>query len=294
MYIFSAAAMYVIEKKKNIINRILRFRTPNSLNQSCDKKRKQRTGSNIEVWLNKNNISLDAGEFLILIFILSSLSFLVGLFFKFGILFSILFPVTTMLAVFIFINWRKKRENIKKENQMEQFLLDLVGNLYGNPNILNGIQKTLEESPYPLRKEFEIVINDTKRGLLLNDALKNMIKRNSSQMIEIVLLGFVAANDKGADLIEFLKDQVEYIREKKSLENYIKILSSGPKYTSYLIMLIPLVSIIVVTLINKYFLEILLSPIGLVFLIYAAASYTAGFFIINKIVNFMDSSRVLK
>ncbi|MDP3011619.1 MAG: type II secretion system F family protein [Candidatus Hydromicrobium sp.] len=248
----------------------------------------------ISIWLNKNNLNLDVKEFLILIFILFSLTFLIGLFFRPGLILSILFSIINIFLFFIFINIRKKRENIKKENQLEQFLLDLVGYLYGNPNILNSIQKTIEDADYPLRKEFELVLNDTRKGLLLNEALRNMIRRNSSPLIEIVLIGFIAANDKGVDLIGFLKDQIEYIREKKNMERYIRILSSGPKYTSYLITLIPIVSIIIIILINRDIIEILFTEIGVLTLIYIIFSNIIGFFIINKLINYYGGNRVIK
>jgi len=248
----------------------------------------------ISIWLNKNNLNLDVKEFLILIFILFSLTFLIGLFFRPGLILSILFSIINIFLFFIFINIRKKRENIKKENQLEQFLLDLVGYLYGNPNILNCIQKTIEDADYPLRKEFELVLNDTRKGLLLNEALRNMIRRNSSPLIEIVLIGFIAANDKGVDLIGFLKDQIEYIREKKNMERYIRILSSGSKYTSYLITLIPIVSIIIIILINRDIVEILLTEIGVLTLIYIILSNIIGFFIINRVINYYGGNRVIK
>ncbi|MBE3128980.1 MAG: type II secretion system F family protein [Actinobacteria bacterium] len=250
--------------------------------------------SKISIWLNKNNLNLDVKEFLILIFILFSLTFLIGLFFRPCLILSILFSIINIFLFFIFINIRKKRENIKKENQLEQFLLDLVGYLYGNPNILNSIQKTIEDADYPLRKEFELVLNDTRKGLLLNEALRNMIRRNSSPLIEIVLIGFIAANDKGVDLIGFLKDQIEYIREKKNMERYIRILSSGPKYTSYLITLIPIVSIIIIILINRDIIEILFTEIGVLTLIYIILSNIIGFFIINKLINYYGGNRVIK
>ena len=34
-----------------------------------------------------------------------------------------------------------------------------------------------------------------------------------------VLTGLVVANEKGTDLIDFLKDQIDYTREKKSINN---------------------------------------------------------------------------
>ncbi len=250
--------------------------------------------SKIKNWIDKSNLNLNVEEFFILIFVLFSLVFFLGLFFKLGLILSILLLIINIFIFFIFINIRKRRENIKKEDQLEQFLLDLVGYLYGNPNILNCIQKTIEDSDYPLKREFELVLNDTRRGLLLNKALRNMIQRNSSPLIEVVLTGFIVANDKGVDLIEFLKNQVEYIREKKNMERYVKILSSGPRYTSYLITLIPIISIIIIVLINKEIMNILFTGAGILILIYVVLSNVIGFFIINRVINYYGGSRVIR
>ena len=290
LYLFGAIALHMIEKKRNIIKRFLR-----SSNYSISKKNKK-IGiiEKADTWLKKNNINLDIKEFIIVIFTISLLPLILGLLLRVGIFISILLSIIAVFLTFIFIDLRSRKENAKKENQLEQFLLDLVGNLYGNPNILVSLEKTLGDAEYPLAREFEIVLGDTKRGLLLNQALWNMINRNKSLIIEVVLIGFIAANDKGINLIEFLKDQIEYIRERKNIENYIKILSSGPKYTSYIIVFIPLVSIIIIALINKNFVEILFSSIGLLFLAYAIISYGIGFFLINRIVNFSERSRALK
>lgn len=292
LYIFSAVAIFIIDRQKNIVNRILRVSGNSNLvikdNQTHNFMDK------ITIWINRNNLGLDAGEFLILISVLFSLILFAGLFFKIGLIFSILLLIVSIFIFFIYINLRRKRENIKKEEQLEQFLLDLTGYLYGNPNILNCIQKTLEDTEYPLKREFELVLNDTRKGLLLNEALKNMITRNSSPLIEVVLIGLIAANDKGVDLIEFLKDQVEYIREKKNMERYIKILSSGPRYTSYLITLIPIISIIVIILINKNIINVLFTGTGILILIYVLLSNVVGFFIINRLINYYGGNRVIK
>ena len=284
--------MYIIEKRKNYIRRILRLSRDETLSNSSQK------GNNlvnkIVIWLEKNNINLEIEEFTIIISILMSLVIIVGIFTAPNIIISFLLSVFLVFILFIFINMRKKRENSKKEIQLEQFLLDLKGNLYGNPNILNSLENTVSESEYPLRRDFELVINDTKRGLLLDEALKNMVKKNSSYLIEIVLSGLIVANEKGADLISFLTDQIEYIREKRAIDNYIKILSTGPKYTAYLIMLIPVAAIIVVVLINKNIIDILFSSPGIISLTYVILSNAIGIFLINRMVNYQDESRQIK
>ena len=292
MYIFGAIALLINEKKKNYIRRILRLSGDEVISNST--KRGNKLINKINIWLMKNNINLEIEEFFIIISILMSLLIIIGIFTAPNIIISFLLSIFLVFIIFIFINMRKKRENLKKEIQLEQFLLDLKGNLYGNQNILNSLEHTISETEYPLKKDFELVINDTKRGLLLGEALKNMVKKNSSCLIEIVLSGLIVANDKGADIISFLTDQIEYIREKRAIDNYIKILSTGPKYTAYLIMLIPVAAIIVVILINKNIIDILFSSFGIISLVYVVSSNAIGIFLINRLLNYQNESRLIK
>lgn len=298
LYIFGGISLFIIERKKNFVRRLLRHRNSydsNDSNFSGNKKisyieKYQKSMSlKINMWLIKNNIESGVREFIILALITLSVIFMVCLIFSGSFLIAGLSPLITLIL--IFIDLRSKKENLKKEEQLENFLLDLVGNLYANPNIVLSIRKTLEGAEYPLKKDFEIIIDDVRRGILLNDALRNMIKRNNSRLIEIVLTGFVIANEKGADLIEFLKDQISYIREKKSISNYIKILSSGPRYTSYIIMLIPILSVAAASFINRNFMRSLFEGIGPLILSYAVISYISGFYLINKIINFNENKK---
>jgi tight adherence protein B len=303
--------LYFVERKRSIIKRLTRYGSSSTklednffinLYGAGDrngswggKKRKTRSVVYIvEDWLKSNSVNIDAKTFLMAISILISAIIIPSLFLRQGILLSLLIGSFCLVLIFIFINLRGRRENARKEDQLESFLIDLVGNLYVTPNVLVAIQKTIENTEDPLKKEFEIVVNDTRKGVLLNTALEKMIKRSQSQIIGITLMGFIAANEKGVDLIEFLKSQIEYIREKKGISSYIRILSSGPRYTSYIIMVIPLVSLLIASFINKDFLENLLSGTGLLILIYSAFSYFIGILLINRLINLTGEGSGLK
>lgn len=290
--------MFYCQKRKNILKRI--GRTGELLQADTEsrfyggkvkKSASYRKGVifKFSTWLLKNGVSIDAWTFSVLILICISVFFLISIFIKNGIFFFILISIIFIFLIFILIDFKGRKISYKKENQLESFLLDLMSNLYANPNILTGIQKTLETSENPLKREFEFFIDDIRRGMLFNEALKNMLARNRSKIFEIVITGFSAANEKGADIVEFLKDQIDYIREKKSITNYIKILSTGPRYTSYIIMFIPITALTVSTLINKSLLNILTSGAGLAVLIYSIISYLVGFFIINRIIGSIES-----
>jgi len=287
LYIFMAVALYFIEKRKIIIDKI---RRPSGY-LTLKKTENEGFAKNMDLWLKKNNLGFSSKEFYVLLLIISTLPILIGLLLKLNLIICLVLSIMSIFFFFTFIKFKKTRENIKKEEQMEQFLMDLTANLYSNPNVISCIDKAVKEIDNPLKKEFETVVDENRRGILLNECLKNMIQRNSSHLIEVILLGFIAANDKGVDLVRFLNSQIEYIREKKSLKNYINILSSGPRYTSYLIMLIPLISIIIVSLINDNFIEIIFSGVGLAVMIYAAVSYIFGILLINKIVNLNERNK---
>jgi tight adherence protein B len=319
LYIFCAAALFANDRKNWLLRRLKRIypeedHSNNTHNRtfSSGKKHGWRNikkpdlvnsknisalavritiSDKLNSWLIKNNIRTDIMTFTIVLLISLSLIFTVSIFFKNGILIFILVSIFLCLGTYIFIDIRGRKIIQKKEDQLEGFLIDLIGNLYANPNVLISIQKTLELAEDPLKSEFETVIEDTRRGILLNEALLGTIKRNKSEIIRMVISGFIASNEKGVDLIEYLKDQLEYIREKKSISSYIRILSSGPRYTSYVIMLIPVVVVCIVSLLNKNFAQSLLKGFGLGVLIYALLSYIGGFLIINKIVNLAEKAR---
>lgn len=219
-----------------------------------------------------------------------SIEVLVCLYFSVPIFILVFIFFISILIFYIIINSIISYIRQKKENQLETFLIDLVGNLYGNPNILVSIRKSIEKTNSPLKSDLQIILDDCAKGILIKDALKNMINRNKSNLIEIVLMGIIAANEKGVDLVAFLNYQIEYLREKKSLNNYIKILSTGPKYTSYFIMIIPLISIFAVLLLNRNFISLYIEGIGMIVIIYSAASYIIGFLLINKIINNLNKS----
>jgi tight adherence protein B len=319
LYVFCAAALYISSRKNWLLRRLKRAYPEegdsNNISRKLlfggkkhgwtDRKKQDLVDSKnisasvgrrsitdkLNSWIVKNNIRTDAVTFVLISLVVLSLIFTFSIFFKNGILVFISVAVFLSFAAFIFVDIRGRKIIQKKEDQLEGFLIDLTGNLYANPNVLISIQNTLELAEDPLKNEFETVIEDTRRGILLNEALFGMIERNKSEIIRMVILGFIASNEKGVDLIEYLKDQLDYIREKKSISSYIRILSSGPRYTSYVIMLIPVAVICIVSLLNKNFAQSLLKGFGLGVLIYALLSYIVGFLIINRIVNLAEKAR---
>lgn len=270
-----------LERKQNFLRVILK----NNILSNKSSGEKETFFEKVLLWYKLKNLNISFSSFLILLFVIFSFEIMICLFFKLSFLILIIILIATTCLILIIINIYKGKSIEKKELQLEQFLINLSGNYYMNPNLIVCIRKSLDNIDDPLKSDFEVILNDCAKGLLLKDALKEMIARNDSKLIEVIVSGLIAANEKGTDLNSFLKYQIEYIREKKTLINYIKVLSSGPKYTSYFIMFIPLFSILLIALFNKNFLSLFYLDVGIYVLIYSLISFLIGFILINKVIN---------
>lgn len=270
-----------LERKQNFLRVILK----NNILSNKSSGEKETFFEKVLLWYKLKNLNISFSSFLILLFVIFSFEIMICLFFKLSFLILIIILIATACLILIIINIYKGKSIEKKELQLEQFLINLSGNYYMNPNLIVCIRKSLDNIDDPLKSDFEVILNDCAKGLLLKDALKEMIARNDSKLIEVIVSGLIAANEKGTDLNSFLKYQIEYIREKKTLINYIKVLSSGPKYTSYFIMFIPLFSILLIALFNKNFLSLFYLDVGIYVLIYSLISFLIGFILINKVIN---------
>lgn len=270
-----------LERKQNFLRVILK----NNILSNKSSEEKETFFEKVLLWYKLKNLNISFSSFLILLFVIFSFEIMICLFFKLSFLILIIILIATTCLILIIINIYKGKSIEKKELQLEQFLINLSGNYYMNPNLIVCIRKSLDNIDDPLKSDFEVILNDCAKGLLLKDALKEMIARNDSKLIEVIVSGLIAANEKGTDLNSFLKYQIEYIREKKTLINYIKVLSSGPKYTSYFIMFIPLFSILLIALFNKNFLSLFYLDVGIYVLIYSLISFLIGFILINKVIN---------
>jgi len=173
---------------------------------------------------------------------------------------------------------------------MEGFLTELSGNLYANPNILEAFKKASGDLEQPLKNEIEDIIRDNAKGFSLEDSFKNFMAKNRSKLIQVIFTGLYTANEKGADMVSFINDQLDYLSEKKAMNSYIRILSSGPRYTSYIIALLPLIVMGIAVCLNRNLASMLFTSAGLIVFIYVFLSYTAGFILINRMVNLSDDT----
>ena len=107
-----------------------------------------------------------------------------------------------------------KRKQLLEEDSLEYFPILLLC-LNGSNNIKKAITLTNEQVNNSLSKEFERVIRDVKIGKSLDEALTLMKDRVPSTFIINIIVNLIEANRMGNSISLSIKDQLDYIENKR-------------------------------------------------------------------------------
>ena len=149
-----------------------------------------------------------ASSLILLVFLLffSSYGYIVG-------------PIVTIIYyyfieyVILDIQIGKRKQQLEEES-LEYFPILLLC-LNGSNNIKKAITLTNEQVNNSLSKEFERVIRNVKIGKSLDEALTLMIDRVPSSFIINIIVNLIEANRMGNSISLSIKDQLDYIENKR-------------------------------------------------------------------------------
>ena len=107
----------------------------------------------------------------------------------------------------------------KRKKELEECALDyfpiLLLCLKGSNNVKKAISLTNEQVNNSLSKEFERVIRDVKIGKSLDESLTLLKDRIPSTFIINIIVNLIEANRMGNSISDSIKDQLDYIEDKR-------------------------------------------------------------------------------
>ena len=138
---------------------------------------------------------------------------------KFGYLIApivAIFYYILFVPMFIDTKLEKRRKLLEKEAMY--FFEILALSLEAGRNIKTSIEITCDNIDGELSSEFKKLLKDIRYGMNLNDALQELKFRIPSDTINNIILNIKEANIFGNNIIETMFSQIDYIREKRILE----------------------------------------------------------------------------
>jgi Flp pilus assembly protein TadB len=168
------------------------------------------------------------------------------------------FAALAPLGAKLLLKVRAGRRRAKFASQLDESLGLLAGGLRAGHSLLRAVDAAAQELERPTSDELARVVNETRIGRDLSEALVNTANRMRSDDFHWVAQAIAINREVGGSLSQVLDQVAHTIRERNEIRRQVKALAAEGKLSAWVLILL---------------------PVGVfTFLMLTQASYVAGFF----------------
>ena len=180
-----------------------------------------------------------------------------------------------------------KKQRMRKFNeQLEDALLSMSSSLKAGFSINQALEVIAQENRHPISFEFNLLIQELRLGVTLEEALDKMSRRLECPDFELVAVSILTARQTGGELTATLERLAAVIRERVRITARIRALTAQGRMQAVIIALMPFALFfammnIVPEMMNAFFSTVpgILSLLGVI------ALDITGFIMIRRITN---------
>ncbi len=214
-----------------------------------------------------------------------------GLLFGFAILKNPLVGLVGLAAgvllPWFYVGYCKTRRANAFNDELESALTLLSNTLRSGYGLTQAIESVAEESAPPLSVEFARVVREVSLGLTVQDALSNLVRRNPSLDLEMVVTAIHVNYEAGGNLSEVLDRIAETIRDRVRMLREVRAITAQQRLSAVvLVLLSPIVSLIVFALSPGYIGLLWQNTCGITMLGTALFLMLLGLMVIRRILSF--------
>ena len=116
------------------------------------------------------------------------------------------------------LDYNIKKRTITLEREAINFFEILTLSIETGRNLSEALNVTVESNDGELTEEFREVLREVKYGKSLTEALEDMEQKLPTDTINNMILSLTQADLYGASIIDSLRNQIEYLRNKRVME----------------------------------------------------------------------------
>ena len=274
------------QEEKQIIETAARRQSP--LTEGLNRALAGRSfAEDLSAQLARADVKLTVGEFLALQVILIILGGALGFVLSGGsIVFVLLLAVAGFFAPRIYIGSAQARRLKAFNNQLSDMLNLLVNGLRSGYSVTQAMEAVARELPAPISTEIGRVVQEMQIGLTMELALANMLRRVTSDDLDLIVTAMNVQREVGGNLAEILDTISHTIRERVRIKGEVSVLTAQGRISMYVIVFLPIAITLFLYLINPSYMSRLFTSgfCGWAMVVCAGLSITSGYFVIRRIV----------
>jgi tight adherence protein B len=198
-------------------------------------------------------------------------------------------------SVLAFIGWKSPRKiadfmearRVKTyQTQMVDALNLLANGIRAGLSMPQAIGMVVDELPAPISQEFNLILQQAKIGVPLEEALENLNKRVKTQDNEMFVTSVNILRETGGNLAEVFDTIVFVVRERVRLQQKIETYVAQGMFQGLVIFAMPYAQIIINSMSDPEYPRLMFTtPIGIIMFIAILVSSGLGLWVIMKIVD---------
>lgn len=182
--------------------------------------------------------------------------------------------------------WLKRLREKRREQFMAQLpdLARVLSNCsQAGLSLRSAIDMAAVELDAPAGPEMDLVARELRLGQSIGRAMTNLEQRMPSREVSVLVATLVIQQRAGGDLVRALRDMSETLEARKDLRRELRTIMSGAVYTSYIVAVLGVGSLVLVNTISPGALQAMAdSLIGQVAFVVSGLLYALGFTLIRR------------
>lgn len=241
-------------------------------------------GGGATVVLEKAGVKLPLRDLIVVVASAMLAAFAIGLAFGkplVALLLAVLVPILARLVLVVLTG----RRQAAFADQLEESLQIISGSLRAGYSLPQAVATVAHEAAVPTSEEFARVVNETRVGRPLDEALFDAAVRVKNEDFYWVTQAIAINREVGGNLADVLDGVGQTIRQRSQLRRQVKALSAEGKLSAIILALLPFVLLLLISLSNPSYIGLLFTTgIGILMLIVAAVLLIVGILWLRKTV----------
>lgn len=190
-----------------------------------------------------------------------------------GLLLGLLAPLLAKVG----LDSKTSKRRQKFADQLDDSLQLMSSSLRAGHSLPQALNSVAREAEEPMSEEFSRIINETRVGRDMGEALEDTAQRMGSEDFEWVVQAIGINREVGGNLAEVLDGVGHTIRERNQIRRQVKALSAEGKLSAFILMGLPFVVAFFIFLTNPgYLMGFTERALGYGMLLVAAVLFVIG------------------
>jgi tight adherence protein B len=235
--------------------------------------------------LENAGISMSLPDFVVVVAMAAIGTAAVGVLLS-GVVVGLVLVLLVPLGARVLVSFKAGRRRARFADQLDDALQLMAGSLRAGHSLLRAVDSVSVDAGAPMSEEFSRIINETRVGRDLGEALDEVAARMGSDDFTWVAQAIQIHREVGGNLAEVLDAVGHTIRERNAIRRQVKALSAEGKLSAAVLMALPFGIIGFISLTNPgYLAKFTESLMGYGMLAVSAVMLTVGALWLKKTVS---------